>query len=198
MKLLFFLLLLPGTLWAQSQVWNEGLHLLLGGGANLSDYHRNGDTVGAGLHFKTDVGYYFHEHWAVEAGSFVRFNKLHDTFIWDTLLTLGLRRRFEDHFVRAFVGKAPTVFYTDKVPETYQRSDSTRIQYTGPVVGLGWGEFLKTKKGTNWFWELSTSYQSLEKGQGIRNGTLPEVVFVTGREKIQIYTLSFSVGIMVF
>lgn len=199
MKILILLLFLVPGLSRANEMWKENLHLLVGGGGNLSDYRRTGDVIGTGLHFKTDVAYAFRERWAVETGSFVRFNYLHDTFIWDTLLTVGVRRRLaEDHYVRLFAGKAPTVFFTKDTPEVYRRSDSTRILYTGPVVGASWGKFSTTKAGTDWFWEISSHYQSLESARGIKGGTVPEVVFVTGKEKIRIYSISVSFGILVF
>lgn len=199
MKLLVFLILFPLSAFAKSAMWNEGLHLLAGGGVNVSNYHQKGDVVGEGLHFKTDVALSFKRYWAVETGSFVRFNYLRDTFIWDTLLTVGIRRRFhDDHFLRVFAGSAPTVFFSDDTPDVYRRSKPSRIIYTGPVYGLSWGRFLKSSENTDWFWEISTHYQSLEQGRGVKDGTVPEVVFVTGKEKIQIYSLSVSFGLLVF
>lgn len=199
MKLLLVFLFFTSSAFAQSELWNKRLHLLLGGGGNISNYHRSGDVIGTGLHFKTDVVLPVHDKWAVETGSFVRFNYIHDTFIWDTLLTVGVRRKLkEDQFLRVFAGRAPTVFFTSDTPDVYQRKTS-RILYTGPVYGAAWGKFEKTKAGTEWFWELSGHYQSLEKGKGIQDdGEVPEVVFVTGKEKIQIYSVSISFGILVF
>lgn len=199
MKLLAMIIFLISTAHGASLHWDEGLHLLAGGGLNVSNYHRRGDVIGEGLHFKTDVAYSFKEKWSVETGSFVRFNYLRDTFIWDTLLTVGIRRRFGDNFLRVFGGRAPTVFFSDDAPDVYKRSDTSRIIYTGPVYGASWGEFLKSAGGhQDLFWEVSAHYQSLEKGRGVRDGTVPEVVFTTGKEKIQIYSLSVSFGMLVF
>ena len=199
MKSLAFIFIFLPSAHGASLHWDEGLHLLAGGGANVSDYHRKGDLVGGGLHFKTDVAYSFKGKWSLETGSFVRFNYLRDTFIWDTLLTIGIRRRFRDNFLRVFGGRAPTVFFSDDSPEVYKRSETSRIIYTGPVYGLSWGKFLKSANGhKDLFWEVSAHYQSLEKGRGVKEGTVPEVVFVTGKEKIQIYSFSVTFGLLVF
>lgn len=199
MKLLFILSFFSIGAFAETTMWKEGLHLLAGGGANISNYHREGDLVGAGLHFKTDVSFSFKKKWAIETGSFVRFNHLNDTFIWDTLLTVGVRRRFAgENFLRVFAGRAPTVFFTDDAPDVYRRTEPSRIIYTGPVYGLSWGRFIRDEDKTDWFWEISGHYQFLKQGRGVKEGTVPEVVFVTGREKIQIYSLSVSFGLLVF
>ena len=199
MKLLAFIFFFITSAEGASRHWDEGLHLLGGGGVNVSNYHRKGDVVGGGLHFKTDVAYSFQEKWSAETGSFVRFNYLSETFIWDTLLTIGARRRFGNNFLRLFVGSAPTVFFSNKSLDVYQRSDTSRIIYTGPVYGLSWGEFLKSAGGhQDLFWEISAHYQSLEKGRGVKDGAVPEVVFTTGKGKIQIYSVSVSFGLLVF
>lgn len=195
MKAFFLLSVLFLSSSASAAFRDQGLHLLLGGGPNVSVYHQDGDSVGEGLHFKTDVAFAFDQRWSAELGSFVRFNFLQDTFIWDTLLTLGVRRRYGDErFFRFFIGEAPTVFFTDDRPEVYRRREASRIIYTGPVLGLGWGKF----ENDDWFWEIVFSYQFLERGRGVQEGTVPEVVFATDREKTQIYSLSVTFGILVF
>lgn len=200
MKLLILLFFFLPAAHAQDIVWKEGLRLFLGGGANLSDYRSRGDQLGAGLHFKSDFGYFFKKKWAIESGSLVKFAKVSDTLIWDTLLTIGVRRKLADHYyVRGFVGQAPTVFYTNETPEVYKRTGSSRILYTGPVIGGGWGKFHETEDKTIWFWEVGGSFQKLDKAKGIRDsGSVPEVVFQTDRRAVEVYSVTISFGIMVF
>jgi hypothetical protein len=195
MKLfVFFFVFFTSSAYADMDVWSEGIHLYAGVGANSSVYHTGGDTLGAGLHFKTDFGYSFGNKWAVEAGSFVKFTRVHETLIWDTLLTIGVRRKLaEDFYVRPFIGQAPTVFYTDKTPEVYRRSDSSRIIYTGPAFGVSFGRIYKS-----WFWETTVSYQSLDKGRGIRDSnTAPEEVFRSDLEGLKITSFSITFGLQV-
>lgn len=193
--LLFFALFISSQLRADTDVWSEGIHLYAGGGANTSLYRSSGDTLGTGLHFKTDFGYSFKKVWAIEAGSFVKFTKVHDTLIWDTLLTIGIRRKLtEDYYLRPFIGQAPTVFYTDKTPEVYRRSNTSRVIYTGPAFGVSFGRIYKT-----WFWETTASYQALDKARGIRDkGSVPEEVFRSDLNGLKITSLSLTFGLQVF
>jgi hypothetical protein len=195
MKLLIFLLIFSTSAMARVDVWSEGMHLYVGGGANSSLYDAKGYTLGEGLHFKTDFGYSFKKAWAIEAGSFVKFTKVHDTLIWDTLLTIGVRRKIgDDHFIRVFAGQAPTVFFTKDLPEVYRRSKATRILYTGPVFGVSFGKIYE-----DWFWEVTGSYQTLDKSRGIKNvHDVPEEVFRTDNNGVRITSLAITFGIQVF
>ncbi len=194
-KLLVLLALFSFEAFAQKEPWKEGLHMYVGGGPNLSVYHSKGDSVGGGLHFKTDFGLSFKKYWAIEAGSFVKFVKVHDVLIWDTALTLGLKRRLhDDYYVRVFGGQAPTVFYTSDTPDVYRKSKSSRVIYTGPVIGFSLGKFYE-----DWFWETSMSYQSLDKARGIRDdGSVPKEVFRTDLSSVKIMSVSLTFGMMVF
>ncbi|MES2527286.1 MAG: hypothetical protein V4598_09365 [Bdellovibrionota bacterium] len=194
-KLLLLLFFISLPVLSQDDPWKEGLHMYVGGGPNLSVYHTSGDSLGAGLHFKTDFGYSFKKVWAIEAGSFVKFVKIHDTLIWDTALTLGLKRKLpDDYYIRVFAGQAPTVFYTDDTPDVYRKTKSSRVIYTGPVIGFSLGKFHET-----WFWETSLSYQSLDKARGIRDdGSVPTEVFRTDLSSVKIFSASVTFGMMVF
>ncbi len=194
-KLLLLLIFFSLPLFAQEEPWKEGMHMYVGAGPNLSVYHADGDSIGGGLHFKTDFGYSFKKSWAIEAGSFVKFVKIHDVLIWDTALTLGLKRKLpQDYYLRAFMGQAPTVFYTNDKPDVYRRSKSSRVIYTGPVIGFSLGNFHK-----DWFWETTASYQSLDKSRGIRDdGIVPTEVFRTDLSSVKIISVSVTFGMMVF
>ena len=182
--------------------WDEGIHLLAGVGPNASIYNSDVDrqNQSGGLNFKTDFGYFINSKWAIETGSQVRFTKFDEYLSWDTLLTIGIRHRFKDaYFSRIFFGEAPTVFFLDDSPDFYQRSGATRIQYSGPVYGLAFGEMRETESGKVWFLESGLSYQSLENAKGVvEKSGISEVVFESGSGDVKVYTLYFSVGLLVF
>jgi hypothetical protein len=190
--------------------WLEGVHLFAGGGLNASIYNSavERQNQGIGLNFKTDLGYYFNDRFAIEASSNVKFNKMKEYLIWDTLLTLGLRYRFEKFpftksksiYGRVFYGVAPTVFFLDDAPQVYRRRNSARIQYDGPVVGLALGNMYETKSGRVWYVEYGASYQYLRNETGINNkGDTPVVAFNDKNgNSIRIYSLYATIGLLVF
>lgn len=189
--------------------YERGLHLMAGGGLNgslyLSDSERQ--NQGIGLNGKTDLGYYFNNQFAWEISSNVKFNYVHEYLIWDTLLTTGLRYRFNKFpftkskgiYMRAFYGRAPTVFYLHNAPEVYRRSKADRLQYNGPVYGLALGNMYGSKNGNIWFIEYGLSYQKLGAATGIKNdGEVPQTLFMNSGDNIQIYSLYASIGVLVF
>lgn len=189
----------------------KGLHLMAGGGINGSIYNSDVErqNQGFGLNLKTDLGYYFNDRFAIEWSSNVKFNKVKEYLIWDTLITGGIRYRFEDFpftdsnkiYMRLFYGKAPTVFFIDDAPEVYRRSSAKRLQYDGPVYGFAFGEMYETKKGRVWFLEYGASMQELRELNFVRNeGEVPTVLFSeTSRgAQVKIYSLYASIGVLVF
>lgn len=207
MKYLFLLLLLSSNLFAQEEhkfrpdYWSKGLHLAAGGGLNLVYYDSNQvyNDIGAGINFKTDLGYYFTNRFAVEWSSNVKFNRVDGYQIWDTLITFGLRYRIKEYYVRGFFGKAPTVIFFDgKNPDDFKDSSASRLQYDGPVYGLAVGKMYKKESGLIWFLEFSSTLQRLEEREAIRmDGQVPEVV---GRERDPSSVLSFyaMIGVLIF
>jgi hypothetical protein len=181
--------------------WTKGLHLNAGGGMNITHFDSNDryDEIGYGLNFKTDLGYYFTNRFAIEWSSNVKFNRVNNFLIWDSLFTAGLRYRIKEYYVRAFYGKAPTVvFFNGNPPEGFENSKASRFQYDGPVYGIAIGKMFKTDAGLIWFIETSQTYQRLEEREAIHmDGQVPEVI---GREKDSSTVLSvyFMVGILIF
>lgn len=183
--------------------WLSGFHLMAGAGVNASIYNSDFErqNQGLGLTLKTDLGYYLDHSWALEASSNVKFNKVEEYLIWDTLLTLGVRYRFhKSHYARAFSGWAPTVFFLDDAPDVYQRSEAKRVQYNGPVLGMAYGKFYQTEKKLIWFVEYAASYQKLANEKGVADESdVPEIVFRSGGSgQVQIYSVYASIGVLVF
>lgn len=184
--------------------WKPGLHLLAGGGLNAATYESGyqGNASGVGINGKTDIGYYFSDNFAVDFGSSVKFNRVEGNLIWDTLLNVGVRYRFEDSpwYSRVFIGRAPTVIYPKSVPEVYRATDPARIQYDGTVYGFSVGKMFVTKKGQVWFLEGSWTYQALEKATGIKNdGETPRTLFKDdANTRAVIYSIYATVGLLVF
>ncbi len=199
------------------EAWTTGLHLLAGGGINTALYASNSRnlSMGIGLNIKTDVGYFFASDWAIEAGSTVKFNKLDDNLVWNTLFTLGIRYRLghlsflpfpNNLYVRAIYGRAPTVvYYEEELADSGGGDDdedekTTRLQFDGPVYGLSLGNFLRTEAGWVYFVEITGSAQYLEQVDKITmNGQVP---VVTSSDRVKdnsmIYAIHLNVGILLF
>jgi hypothetical protein len=189
--------------------WTDGVHLLTGIGANSSYFATDTghQTLSLGLNFKADVGWYFSDHLALEAGSAVKFNRSDDYLLWDTLFTLGFRYRFHSSifgtdatFVRVFAGGSPTVIYPSSPKTPFTTKGATRSQINGPVAGLGTGCFFRTQKGLNWFWELDAAYQQLRYRDAIVDQTdVPTVLQsneVGGNPTI--VSLALNLGLVLF
>lgn len=189
--------------------WSEGLHLFAGAGFNSSIFSSKETRIdaGIGLNLKADLGYYLNDRWAVEVGSSVKFNQVKGYLIWDTLITAGLRYRFQNNFFnersygRIFLGRSPTVVYFNgSPPEEYREADISRVQFDGPVGGIAFGITEKLHDKNIWFFELAASVQQLQQHDGIRmEGEVP-VVILSGPEgdKTQIWSVYASFGILLF
>lgn len=189
--------------------WSPGAHLLTGLGVNGAVYnseiaHRD---LGLGLNFKTDVGYYLSDHFAVEVGSMVKFNRSDDYLIWDTLFTLGIRYRFksllfntEGTFVRLFVGDSPTEIYLGDEKNPLKAIGATRAQIDGPVAGFGGGCFFQTTAGLNWFIEWDAAYQWLRYQDAIVDQNDVPVVIQSGdaSHSPKIFSLALNIGLLLF
>ncbi|HXH74253.1 MAG TPA: hypothetical protein VNJ08_04765 [Bacteriovoracaceae bacterium] len=182
----------------------KGLYLMAGGGINASTYNTNGEAtqLGGGINLKTDLGYFFDDHWSLEWSSSVKFNRVERFTFWDTLMTIGPRYQFGDnpYYLRAFFGRAPTVIYLDDAPEVIRQNNSSRIQLNGLVYGLAVGENMKSKKDLVWFYEFALSYQELDDQTGLRNdGDVPVVVYERiNDEHFHIVSLLATIGVRVF
>lgn len=142
--------------------WSEGLHIFVGAGVNLSSYRSDSrrNYLGLGSNFKTDVGWFFNHNWAAELSTNVKFNKLDENLIWDTLLTLGARYRIEEHYFRGYLGAGVLVIVLDKdAPVASNNNNTRRIHLDGPALGFGFGKTKTTKNKLVWFIELNTTAQ---------------------------------------
>ncbi len=189
-------------------IWTKGFHLLAGGGVNSTVYTSSSEYLnfGLGLNFKTDLGYYLNDKWAIEAGSMIKFNRVNGYLIWDTLLTLGLRLRMttwstSSVYGRAFGGRAPTIIYLqNSAPIEFRTRGVDRIRLDGPLAGLALGILETSLKGTIWFIEAGLTAQFIEVEEGVRsNGQVPEVVYQEAlNDNSTIYSLYLSFGILAF
>lgn len=191
-------------LFISLQVRAHRVHLFAATGINASTYgpRETRTIVGGGLNLKADLSYFFVYDWAIEASTHVKFIKTEDYLIWDTLMTAGLRRHFwkSGHFFRLFYGRSPTVVFLQDAPEVIRETNSSRLQFDGPVYGLGAGRIFVTDKGKEWFFETDLTYQVLEKETGLRNdGDVPVEVFSNKRTGgINVFSIHFNIGMRIF
>jgi hypothetical protein len=189
--------------------WAEGLHLLGGVGVNGALFNSETSHVnaGIGLNFKTDVGWYVNDHFAVEVGSAVAFNHYEQDLLWDTLFTLGVRYRFHSPlfntdagFFRMFVGESPTVIFLNDSKTPFGATGASRAQINGPLVGLGLGYLFKTSGGLNWFVETAAAYQWLRFEDAIVDQKDVPIVLKSNEVggSPRIFTLAFNVGLVLF
>lgn len=207
MKILLLLFIVLTSAHAEEEhkfrpdYWSRGLHLAAGGGLNMAYYDSNELThdIGYGINFKTDLGYYFTNRFAIEWSSNVKFNRVDGYQIWDTLITGGIRYRIKEYYVRAFVGKAPTViFFDDKDPEQFRNTKASRLQFDSPVYGIAVGKMYNNRNGLIWFLEGSTTLQRLEEYEAIHmDGQVPEVVS-RERDPSSSVTAYATIGVLIF
>ncbi|WP_347359174.1 hypothetical protein [Bdellovibrio sp.] len=210
-SLLFISFSAPAAKPFEPDHWSKGLHLLAGGGVNSSVYSASEERVdgGLGLNIKTDLLYVLDSNWALEWSANVKFNQVRSYLLWDTLLTLGVRRQVPRispwdlgaPYARFFIGRAPTVLFLNG-GQVDQISDPnvSRLHFDGPVAGFGWGALKKNTKGQIWFTELSFSIQALEQEEGVRmDGDVPVVVASTKMDdNSNIYSFTWTIGILAF
>lgn len=208
--ILIFLFIFPLSLQAQlldtgeeflTDDWSEGLHIFAGVGVHSSNFRSDSrkNYLGLGHNFKTDVGWYFNHDWAIETSASVKFNKLDSDLIWDTLLTLGVRYRLEDHYFRGFAGAGVLVIVLGE-DEPTTRQDTARLHMDGPALGMGFGRIRRTEKGKVWFTELNGTVQWIKhRDDVIVDGETPIAISSKPvNDNSVIYSLQASVGIMLF
>lgn len=192
--------------------WEPGLHLFAGGGFNTAVYSNSKDTYdgGLGLNLKTDLVYFLNSDWALEWSSSVKFNRVDEYLVWDTLFTVGVRTtlpsftsyEYGQPYGRIFIGRAPTVLFLNgnDVPTDPTKKDVSRIQFDGPVGGLAFGTFHTTEKGLVWFTEFGGSVQSLEQESDIKmDGDVPVVISDKSvSDHTTIYSLYLTIGVLAF
>ncbi|UYL07927.1 hypothetical protein B9G69_012805 [Bdellovibrio sp. SKB1291214] len=192
------------------KIWIEGLHIDAGVGIHGGVYLVEGSTrdYATGLAIKTDVGYYFNDHWAWEASSMIKFARVDELRIWGTQLTMGIRYRLppgwydeQVPYFRFFTGANINVVYTDgrKLPE-FEEAYS-RIQFEGPMAGLAFGGMRLTEQSKNmWFWEASLTAEWLTRESGIQmDKDVPVVVSRSALDgRSQLYTIFITFGGRIF
>lgn len=208
MRILLLILIFFNCAYAKEETkfrpdyWTKGLHLNIGTGINISQFYSDVrfKHVGYGLNFKTDLGYFFTNRFALELSSNVKFNRVDEYLIWDSLFTIGARYRIKDYYVRGFYGRAPTVvFFNGHPPDEYKGTSASRLQFDGPVYGASFGKTFQHKEtGIIWFLEGSGVYQRLVERKAIHmNGQVPEVV-MREKDRSSIVGLYLMIGMMVF
>lgn len=222
MKNIFFILVLGSLVFSShfadaaveveevfNRPWSGQLHIFAGAGFNLSSFRSSAESrdLGVGLNFKTDVGWYFNDQWAMETSASVKFNRVDNDLIWDTLMTVGVRYHFRNflgqpygYYSRAFIGSAPTVVFLDESDALAKSDEISRIHFEGPVVGLGFGKmYLDRKNGPILFIEGNASYQKIQHRDDIRmDGETPITVSSYPVEDSNIYSIYLVVGMLLF
>ncbi|HVK62347.1 MAG TPA: hypothetical protein VM432_12390 [Bdellovibrionales bacterium] len=192
-------------------VWTEGLHLFAGGSGNCAILYSDekSNDVGMGVGLRTDASYFLSNYYALEFGANVAFYRIEDFTLWDTLVTLGLRARLpwskyskdSAPFFRVFGGRSPTVVvFREHVPLKYADNGIQRLQFEGPIAGVGIGLFKRAASGQVWYLELSLSAHFFENQDDIRSdGETPVVVEArSNTEYDRLQTLQFALGLVAF
>lgn len=194
--------------YREKETTQSSLHLLAGCGINMTSYTSDEDdrNLGIGSNFKADIVWLFTKRWAVESSSSIKFNWADDLFVWDTLLTIGLRFRTRTTgfkrgvlYGRIFVGRAPTVVFTDSEYRA-EFGNISRIQFTGNVYGLGIGKVFPTKTGKHWYVEWNISEQQIKmKEDVVMQGEVPIVVEKTViNDNSRLYSIYMTMGWILF
>lgn len=198
--------------------WGDGLQLFAGLGVNSVTLFNTNEKqdLGIGLNIKSELVYAFSPTWAAELGSYVRFNDTQGFLIWDTILSVGVRRTLPKFgseslgqpYARLFLGQGPSAVYIDdvQVSKEQQQPNSdygefSKLQLYGTVIGVGLGFMKKEKKSKDlWFSEFTLMYQTFYKEEQVRMDA--DVPVVVGKEKIvgdaQTINIAWSIGIRMF
>lgn len=184
---------------ATAEPMEKGLHLAAGLGVDFSFYKAEllQFEGGAGLNLKTDLIYFWNPNWAIDATSSVKLNRSEDFYLWDTLLTIGLRYHFTElqnpkwhsTYIKLFAGIAPTVVSLRKP------GISDRLQYEGAVGGLTWGIFLPDDDKSHWFFEVTGAVQHLKRRKSLTD--INEIPVVTEQRILQDGSLVSSLNIVI-
>ena len=177
---------------------------MAGAGLNSTLFHPVSRPMlfGGGLNFKTDLGYNLSDHLSIELSSQVKFNQVKNTQVWDTLLTAGLRYAFPytNNYLRAAIGRSPTVFFINENPELIRNTSASRVQADGEVYALGFGRYFKSKTNKIWYLEGGLSFQKLRDLTGIKDEQdVPIEIFNEKSEHpILLYSVYAIIGMRVF
>ncbi|MEE6250875.1 MAG: hypothetical protein VX583_10775 [Bdellovibrionota bacterium] len=166
----------------------QDIHILMGLGINQSFYRNDSQDskTELGPSLKADVVYIINQDWAVEWSGIAAFREFSDILIWDTILTLGVRKVMgPSHFfngtwfTRYFLGYGHSVAYVDRdaLSELGYDGDINRIHFGGEVVGLGTGMVWETESKQLHFFELNFGIHYLKNREAVNiQNDVPVVV----------------------
>lgn len=188
--------------------WSKGLHIFTGFGLNTTSYRIRSleESYGVGSNLKSDVGYYLSDDWAIESSASINFNGAEEDLLWGTMLTLGVRYRFQgpfsDHaadYARVFAGRSITVLFPDR-PFPPRFIPDSRIHFEGSVFGLSYGHLNRNESGRVWFIEGNISVETItDRDDIVMDGEVPVVVSTDSlSDPFAVYSFTLSVGILLF
>ncbi len=80
----------------------------------------------------------------------------------------------------------------------YQSSKASRVQFDGPVFGIAFGKMYEAATEKIWFLETAVTYQALNSARGIQEaGVVPETVYNRNIDNSKIYSVYFTIGVLV-
>lgn len=189
----------------------DDIHILMGLGVNQSFYRNDSQesSTELGPSFKADVIYILNPDWSVEWSGTAAFKEFSDILVWDTLLTIGVRKvmgpsYFFDGtwFSRFFLGYGYSVAYVDRnaLNELGYSEDVNRIHFGGEFVGLGAGMVWETEEKKLHFFELNWGIHYLKNREAVNlQNDVPTVVtndVVTDNSRV--YHLHLTYGVLLF
>lgn len=197
--------------------WSPGIHLLAGVGANISSYHSREENIDGGLgsNLKTDLLYVINPHFALEWGANVSFHRVRGSLIWDTPLTLGVRFQLpklvpsaSHPYMRLFTGASPTVVFIKGNAAALDQLQAfapdgreiDRLNFNGPVAGIGLGSMRKNSQGLVWYTEFTLAAKWVEQEERIiMQGEVPVVVSSSSVDRnTMILSIYWTIGVLAF
>lgn len=189
----------------------KDIHILMGLGVNQSFYRNDSQesVTELGPSFKADVIYLINQDWAVEWSGIAAFKEFSDILVWDTLLTLGVRKVMGPSyffngtwFTRYYLGYGHSVAYVDRdaLSELGYSGDINRIHFGGEVVGLGAGMVWESENKSLHFFELNWGIHYLKNREAVNiQNDVPVVVandVVTDNSRA--YHIHLTYGVLLF
>lgn len=189
----------------------KDIHILMGLGVNQSFYSNDSQesVTELGPSLKADVVYLINQDWAVEWSGIAAFKEFSEILVWDTLLTLGVRKVMGSSylfngtwFTRYYLGYGHSVAYVDRaaLTELGYSGDINRIHFGGEVLGLGAGMVWETESKKLHFFELNMGVHYLKNREAVNiQNDVPVVVandVVTDNSRA--YHVHLTYGVLLF
>lgn len=189
----------------------KDLHIMMGLGANYSLFRNEAEEQSAklGPSFKADVIYTYSPDWSFEFSGTASYIKFEDIYVWDTLLTMGIRKmigrsKFLDAawFSRFYIGFGRSVvFVNDRILQELNYSgDINRIHFGGEATGLGLGLVWQTEDKQIHFIEINYGIHFLKNQENVNIQN--EVPVVVANERIndnsRVYHTYLTYGVLLF